>query len=141
MPPTMASKTAVFPCMTMYNNKYFDTKGMNTQCLFVWDHPSRLWVSIKNPKISFINFFRSFCCVTFDFGNLLDNASRVCLASGAWSPLTDYSACAELCIEVDQLNQTTQYIDCELLGQDQGADTEISVHVYFVGNTYIEGLD
>ena len=55
------------------------------------------------------------------------------LASGEWSPLTDYSACAELCIEVDQLNQTTQYIDCELLGQDQGADTEISVHVYFVG--------
>ena len=65
---------------------------------------------------------------------LLDNASRSCLASGEWISLTDYSSCKELCIEVDQWNQTTKYIDCDLLDADQGADTEISVHVYFIGN-------
>ena len=38
----------------------------------------------------------------------------------------------ELCVEYDHQNNTSKYIDCELL-EDTGADTEISVHVYFIG--------
>ena len=61
---------------------------------------------------------------------LAANASRPCLAGGSWSPLTDYSSCMELCVEYDHQNNTSKYIDCD---QDPGADTEISVHLYFIG--------
>ena len=63
-----------------------------------------------------------------------ENASRFCNSDGEWSNLTDYSSCMELCIEVDHINQTTKYIDCGLESL-QDADTEISVHVYFVGES------
>ena len=46
----------------------------------------------------------------------------------------------ELCIEVDHINQTTKYIDCGLESL-QDADTEISVHVYFVGESVIDVSD
>ena len=46
----------------------------------------------------------------------------------------------ELCIEVDHINQTTKYIDCGLESL-QDADTEISVHVYFVGESAINVSD
>jgi len=91
IPPTLAGYTAVFPCMTMYNNKYYDTTN---------------------------------------------NATRSCLSTGHWDNLTDYSTCNELCIEEDNWNQTTKYIDCALLDGDQStAELEISLHVYFIGYT------
>ena len=40
--------------------------------------------------------------------------------------------CGALCW-IWSSEQHQKYIDCELLGQDTTADTEISVHVYFIG--------
>ena len=71
---------------------------------------------------------------TASFHFLSENASRFCNSVGEWSDLTDYSSCSELCTEVDQINQTTKFIDCKL-GNVQDTDTEISIHVYFVGKT------
>ena len=62
----------------------------------------------------------------------LENASRHCSSAGEWEDLTDYSHCKKLCMETDSVNQTTKYIDCSLETLSD-TDTEISVHVYFVG--------